>query len=31
MVRISGKTRVMTVELRNLASDVIYTVDLDPT
>ncbi len=31
LVRISGRTRVMTVELRNLAGDVIYTVDLDPT
>ena len=31
LIRISGKTRVMTVELRNLAGDVIYTIDLDPT
>jgi alkaline phosphatase D len=30
LLKISGKTKVMTVELRNLASDVIYTVDLDP-
>ena len=30
LLRISGKSKVMTVELRNLASDVIYTVDLDP-
>jgi hypothetical protein len=30
MLRISGKTRVLTAELRNLAGDVIYTVDLDP-
>lgn len=30
LVRISAKSKVMTVELRNLAGDVIYTVDLDP-
>ena len=29
-VRISGKTRVMTVELRNLAGETIYGVDLEP-
>jgi alkaline phosphatase D len=28
--RISARTRVMTVELRNLAGETIYTVDLDP-
>lgn len=30
-VRISAKTRVMTVELRNLAGETIYAVDLEPT
>jgi alkaline phosphatase D len=30
LVRISATSKVMTVELRNLAGDVIYTVDLDP-
>jgi len=30
LVKISGQTKVMTVELRNLAGDVIYTIDLDP-
>jgi alkaline phosphatase D len=29
-VRISAKTKVMTVSLHNLAGDRIYTVDLDP-
>ena len=28
--KISGGTRVMTVELRNLAGETIYTVDLEP-
>ena len=28
--RISGKTKVMTMELRNLAGETIYTVDLEP-
>jgi alkaline phosphatase D len=30
LVKISGKSKVMTVELRNLAGNVIYNVDLDP-
>jgi len=30
LLKISGKSRVMTVELRNLAGDLIYTIDLDP-
>jgi alkaline phosphatase D len=29
--RIAAATRVMTVELRNLAGETIYTVDLDPS
>jgi alkaline phosphatase D len=29
LLKIAAKTRVMTVELRNLAGDVIYTVDLE--
>jgi alkaline phosphatase D len=29
LVKISAKTKVMTVELRNLAGNVIYSVDLD--
>jgi alkaline phosphatase D len=31
LTRISARTRIMTVELRNLAGEVIYTVDLDPS
>jgi alkaline phosphatase D len=31
LTRISARTRVMTVELRNLAGETIYTVDLDPS
>ena len=30
LVRISAKTGVMTVDLRNLAGETIYTVDLEP-
>jgi alkaline phosphatase D len=30
LTRIAAKTTVMTVELRNLAGETIYTVDLDP-
>jgi alkaline phosphatase D len=30
LVRIAAKTMVMTVELRNLAGETIYTVDLEP-
>ena len=29
-VRIAGRTKVMTVELRNLAGETIYTVNLEP-
>ena len=30
LTRIAAKTRVMTVELRNLAGETIYTVELPP-
>ncbi|RPI56725.1 MAG: alkaline phosphatase [Acidobacteria bacterium] len=30
LIRISGQSRAMTVELRNLAGEVLYTVELDP-
>ena len=30
LLRISGTSKVLTAELRNLAGDVIYTVDLEP-
>jgi alkaline phosphatase D len=31
LTRIAAATKVMTVELRNLAGETIYSVDLEPT